>query len=703
MEDFLLLKNLATNEVERGYPWDFKHPGYPDISKSEWATRINDISFDWCFFSTVQGRNPSIRVSLKGDNPAQKILAIVVEYDRKFTDEQIADIEVRWNAAYKPNKIGTTKSGGVRILWLLEAPVIINGNDHFERFMKKIGGSLNFETLLPAFDKKAYSANMFWEACDVWVDIHDTPLNSNFLEFIRATTMDVQKDFVDEAEIPFDVLEEEMNRRWPGRWVGNFEAGVRGCRFWDDQTWDQGSPNPVLVTEKGCINFSSRSREGFWSWADIFGTRWVESFQHEKFGKVVREWYFDGRNYYRLIKDGTTWVPVSAATAQRHLQVDYNLDGKTKKNDSSEVAKVMTMIEKTKFVDGAVPFVNNPDKVVTFNGNTYLNTARCVCLDPAVGSFTPDDFWFIADIIDCLFRADIQIRTYCAWLQRFYVSHYLGKPEMGQVVIIAGERGGGKTLLTNKIIAGLVGGIANCKNFLMDGGTFSEELVSSPLWSLDDEDGAGDARTRAKMTAQIKKLSSSGLVKYNKKYGTVADIPWLGRLVMACNLDDQSLASLMPNVNMSVRDKLLAFRVYSGMKFPNSKEKTEQLIAEQLPMFARWLMDEDFSDICNDHRFGVDAYIHPELELAATQNSEAFGFQEVVDMFRAGMKKDEWVGTASGFWDELLQLEYDRLLGNRLNNTQIGRLLTGLIQTGYPYVSQSKAADRREFKIRKTS
>tara|TARA_R100000951_G_scaffold41798_4_gene35290 strand:+ start:12314 stop:14212 length:1899 start_codon:yes stop_codon:yes gene_type:complete len=628
------------------------------------------------------------------------MLAIVVEYDRKITEDQLDDLEKRWNPKYKPNKLGFTKSEGVRLLWLISNSLLINGNGHFERAMKFLSEHLGFETLLPSFDKACYRAHMFWEACDIWVDIHDEPLSENFIEFVHSSTLDVKKDLSDELDLPLEDVEKEINARWPGRWLGNFEENSRGCRFWDDNTWDQGTPNSVLVTTKGCINYSERGGQGFWSWSDIFGARFVKTYQAEKFGGVVKDWHFDSKNYYRLMNDGTIWVPFNAQATQRHLQVDYKLDGKAKKEEQSEVAQVMTLIEKSKYVDGMVPFCNNHDRIVKFNGNIYLNSARSSCVDPHPTPCTVEDWPFICSIIESLFKKDsIQFRLIQAHTQRFYGSHYRGKPEMGQVVILAGERGGGKTLYTNKIIGGLLGGVANCKSYLMDGSSFTSDLVAYPVWVMDDEDGAGDFRSRSKLTAQIKKVASSGLIKYNKKYGTTADVPWHGRCNICCNIDDQSLASMLPNLAMSVRDKLIACRVYSGMKFPNTKEETERRIQKELPYYARWLLDQDFSDVCNDHRFGVDAYIHPELEVSALQNSETFGFQEVIEMFRETIKKSHWQGTASQLWDALLKLEYDRLLGNRLNNTQIGRMTLGLIQQGYPGLSQIQKKGRREFRI----
>lgn len=627
------------------------------------------------------------------------MLGLVTEYDKKFSDKQLGEIEDRWNPKYRPNRLGTTFSGGARLYWKFPRPVIINGDDHYKRIMRVLDEYIGFSGLLPFMDKGIFKSNLYYEACDLWVDIHDDPLSENLLEFVEGRAKDEHKDFKDLPTIDLQVVYKEVESRWPGRWDGDFELNARGCRFWDDDTWDQGTPNSAIVLEKGMYNHSERGGAGLHSWSEIFGERWLDSVMAEKFGSVCKDFFFDGRNYYRDMNDGTQWVPFNAQAVQRHLKVDYGLDGKTKLNEESEVSKVMTLIEKNKFVDGVVPFCNNPEKVVYVNGLKYLNNGKCTCVDPAEEYVTEEDFPFILEYLEKLFVSEKQFMTILAWMKRFYMSHYSGTPEMGQVLILAGPAKCGKTLFMLKILGGLVGSVANAKSWLMDGNQFNAELVSCALWTCDDEDGVGDYRSRSKLAAQLKKVASSVMVKYNQKYGSTADIPWYGRLGIACNLDDQSLLSMLPNLSQSIRDKLIACKVADGMNFPNSRHETEATITHELPRFARFLMDLNVDDYMTDSRFGVTEYMHPDLAVAAEQNSEGYGFQEVIDAFKSSNSNKPWAGTATQLHQELAGLELDKLLGVRINNTQIGRNLMGLIQTGYPGISVHTSNHRREFRI----
>ena len=36
-------------------------------------------------------------------------------------------------------------------------------------------------------------------------------------------------------DIPLSIIAEEVQRRFPGRWQGEFTIGARGVRFWDAQ------------------------------------------------------------------------------------------------------------------------------------------------------------------------------------------------------------------------------------------------------------------------------------------------------------------------------------------------------------------------------------------------------------------------------------------------------------------------------------
>ena len=698
-----MIPNLVTVEVESGLPWDFDHPGFdPKISKAKWAKIRLDPELEHCFISGIVGANPTIRVGK--DNPAKLMRCLILDYDREFTDDEIERMEGRWSASHRPNIIYKTRNGGLRIIWLFEEgfELIINSEPHFRKLMEEFDKHLNFSNLMPNMDKKVYSSSMYWEAGVEYIDLEHPPLKASFCQYVHSQSMDITKDFANEGPlIPMEDLEAEITKRWPGRWTGLFEVGSKGCRFWDD-SWNEPTTDTVNILDQGVYNFSTnKGYEGFQSWESIFGSNFVNAYKAEKIGDAILHWYFDGKSFWTLMEDGTKWVPFTIMAVSRHLRVDYGLDSKTKKDTISELDAALTLIEKTKFVDGIVPFVNNPDRVVKINGKTYLNSVKPNCVDPVECDVTPEDFSFIWAYLSHLVGQK-QLPKLLAWMARAYITHYHGDPQLGQALILAGPAATGKTLFSSKIMGGLLGSVANGKSVLLEGSSFTSTIMEAAVIMLDDEDGAGDYRSKAKRAAVLKKMTASALMSYNKKHGAQAEIPWYGRLIVTCNDDDQSLNAMMPDLNSTIKDKLLALKVFPGFEFPNGDGETDAKIAKELPYFAKYLMQIGYER--EDHRFGTKGWIHPDLEAATVQNSDSYGFREAVEIWRDLYKKSftenipqHWEGTAAQFWVEIEQQR--DAVGKSVTNTQIGRMLVALIQQGIPFITKVTTNGERLFRI----
>src|SRR5262249_20345360 len=97
------------------------------------------------------------------------------------------------------------------------------------------------------------------------------------------------------AQIPMAVIEEEMRKRFPGRWQGEFKLDALGVRFWDS-TAD--NPTGCQVKPDGMLCFTGMV--GFMSWAAIFGAKWVDAQSALNLGQIAGDTYFDGRSFFQI-------------------------------------------------------------------------------------------------------------------------------------------------------------------------------------------------------------------------------------------------------------------------------------------------------------------------------------------------------------------------------------------------------------------
>lgn len=616
-------------------------------------------------------------------------VGLVVDYDgyKATVEEALGMAEKRWNARYKPGLLSSTFSGYTRAVWLFEKPVLFTGWAHYERFVKKLEKHLKFQGMLPGFDDKSLDPSLYYEAGTNWTDVPGADfVPETLLYSLASETMNPEKDFADGVEIPFPEIEKEMDRRgWRNRWAGDVAENIRGCRFWDDDTYDQGTSNSVVLFKNGVFDHSSRVCQGFQPWSEVFGKTFTDGYLQETFGGVIQDFYYASARDKYFYRHPTGWLETTAAKALSILHHDHGILAKKDKEGNSPADTFLHRVFKERSIVGAVAVPNTSSEIIDLPAGRYLNTGKATCLQPAQDG-DPDKWPFICRLIEGLFREEKQVEYILAWLKRFYQSHLNLKPLWGQAVIMAGDHGGGKSLFMNGVVGGLVGAGERAKEFLRGESRFSAELISSPLWVMDDEDGEGSYRARAAISAKVKDVVASGKAPYRQKFGVEVSVPWSGRVMIACNLDDDSLRAVLPNIEHdAVRDKLLAFRTYSDMVFPTAADQgwIMKTLEEELPHFARFLLDyQPDANVMGQDRFGVSTYVHPELESHSRDISPKAALAEVIARMAEVIRsrnETTWFGTSSTFVEALRDFGLADILDKGLTSVTLGRYLSGFV------------------------
>lgn len=690
---FFTIPNLSAGQVERRDPSTYPHPGYHTKDKRvyrKWCTQPDTAHL---FYNFSEGLNPHLRVT--AENPPQFLHGIIADYDAALPDDPFPEVLERVKSSYAPAWGTRTFSGGARLIWLFEKPMPVHTAAILKRALAKAAQTLSLNALLPGLDEKAaLDPCRYFELGTKWQDLGGEPIPASTVwRWVEASTR--QKDFKRAGvAIPMLEVQQEVDRRFPGRWSGPFEPGARGVRFWDANA----DALSVIVRDTGCQCFTGD--RPFLSWADIFGRDFVERFQERKIGGAIEGLYFDGRHYWRQLPD-RAWQAMNSTTVARHLKVEYSLDPVPAHGEAaSELDRVLHEIEEKKAVSGALPFVHHKDTVIRINGRTYLNIATTRCLEPAPGPQPwGKAFPFIASYLERLLEPEPR-EIFLSWLHRFYRSAYEGRLLKGQAVFLAGPVGVGKTLLSERVVAPLVGGKQEATDFLLGGSSFNKELFEYALWTIDDDPVSGDPKAHLRFSNLVKKVAANHTFNYHAKFRDQLTVPWNGRIFVTCNDDPESIR-ILPDLDVSIKDKLILLKAGADAHrdFPGN---VADLIARELPFFARYLLEYEIPENClGNSRFGVRSYLDTQLEETARHSSATYSFAEILDLWREEYfthkkDEDEWTGHVPRLFGEMQESEFIKPLVRDMNPITLGRRLSAMLTHGYEWLQTKRIGRTRK-------
>ena len=222
--------------------------------------------------------------------------------------------------------------------------------------------------------------------------------------------------------------------------------------------------------------------------------------------------------------------------------------------------------------------------------------------------------------------------------------------------------------MSNKIIAALVGGFADASDYLSGGTKFNKDLGRAACWVIDDTVSAASFQDQRKATELIKRGVANPKIQFMAKYADAVTLPWAGRIILSLN-DDPNSMSVLPTMDSSNRDKIMAFKVaQAAFKFP-PKQELEATIDEELPAFAKFLIDwKPPQGVIDDDRFGVKSFIDRSISYAAYDNSSRSQVAELIDYFAKACREQnsemaQWRGTITEFQVALHTYNNGRSLG----------------------------------------
>lgn len=662
-QDAHLAQNPATLPIQPLPEWE---------NKAQFKAWCGESSTEHVFYSLIEGDVPSQRVSQ--DNPPRLVHGVVADYDAKVDWTNFpAVVQTVFNSP--PTTITRTFSGYCRLIWRFEEPIQVVPAI-FSSFMEEVASSLRLRQALPGFDEASLRPNQYFELGTNWQELGNVvPAKVIRTCLFRATAATPPES--GDLHLPMEVVAKEVETRWPGRWPGNFEVGARGPLFW---VADGITREGCQVCPDGMLCFSDRASKGFLTWREILSSRFVDQYVEQKADTLLSQFWFNGKAYYTLNRGEGPPVVIP----MEQLRLKLRALGFTKKakkgKELSELEQAVLTITEEGRVDDVTPVIFSKERVVKYAGRTLLNTSNLRPVQPS-GTEWP----FLQDWLGQLFGGNgAALDHFYAWLKRFYEAVLYHKESQGQALILAGPVGRGKSLLSNKVIGGLVGGFADASKYLSGGTTFNKALTYVPLWVVDDTVSSTSYSEQRKATEIIKRTVANPRLEAHPKFGDETAVPWTGRIILSLNMDAHSL-SVIPTLDSSNRDKLIALLVAESATdvFPDNGA-LQDTIEQELPGLARWLLDwTPPAYTLAGSRFGVFPYIDEAIASAAYDNSPRAVIVELVEYFAQkartmNLNKADWHGTLTEFVAQLQDFNNGRNIGMSGNFELVRRGMMGL-------------------------
>lgn len=676
------IKNLRdTKCFKTSNPSTLKKSKPKFTSKANFRVWCADSKTDHIFYSMVEGSAPSKRIST--DNPPNKIYGVIADYDAPVNWAEVDAII----AAKCPNHIPTwrseTQSGYIRLVWEFEKGIPI-APEMFDTFIKCLKNIIKPDRILAGFDSSSLRSSQYFELGANWVNMGGV-VSCSTVQTALTKAAASKPPITSDTAIPLEVVAAEVNKRFPNRWIGDFEVGGRGPLFWiDDGIHREG----CQIADDGMICYSDRAGKGFISWREIFGAKFVSDYEEVKMGTLLDEYWFNGRAFFKLLYKSAVTIPKEQLILELR-QTGFSI--KPKKGQAlTEVEAAILTISNHNRIDEIAPVIFSKNRVVSYNSQRILNNANLTPVEPDEDG-DPAQWPFIHEWLGQLFKNSSSTPTlnyFYAWMQRFYGAVLEQKMSQGQALILVGATSKGKSLLSNRVIAGLVGGYADASDYLSGQTKFNKDLGRVAAWVIDDTTSAASFQDQRRATELIKRAVANPRVEYQAKYADSLSVPWAGRVILSLNMDANSL-SVIPALDSSNRDKLMALRVRDEARssFP-SNSTVETTIRQELPHFGKWLLEWDPpQEVMVGGRFGVTSFIDESVASAAYDNSSRSSIAELVEFFCKRCREHnttipEWNGTLTEFQVLLHEFNNGRSVGMSNNLEFVRRGMASLEEAG---------------------
>ncbi len=328
--------------------------------------------------------------------------------------------------------------------------------------------------------------------------------------------------------------------------------------------------------------------------------------------------YFDGGTYWRMERDGR-FGRLTRTDALLHLKMQGHSARAPKGVEVSPLDRALHEVQRQNRVTYAAPFCGRQAGLYQENGHAILATDSPTVIPAGEGDHAPLENFFRH-----LFglgqdpHAHTQFETFVGWLQR--TRRALANPGQhlpGQALFLIGPAACGKTL-AQTLITYLAGGrSADPSGWVFKDSDFNDGLWGAEILTLSDANVEDVAGARRKLRDRLKQLVANDLAPCHRKHRGEISLRPIWRVVVSANPDADS-ASVIPNLDESIADKVIYLRCYAPtVPFPTATPEGAASFMRSLkdaaPAFLSGVEAFEVPAELVGPRFGVREFHHPHV------------------------------------------------------------------------------------------
>ena len=169
------LENLTSQTVKETTPEEINTYQRPEelIEKEEYRRWCKSPETKHCFYSTIEGEHPGLRVSK--ENPPTKIHGLIADFDAEITDALLEQSLSTCPKDGRPTHVSKSFSGGAHYVWQFEEPLNYGSAEHYKAFVAVFIKNFCLKQVLPGLDYKALKDPIsYYEAGEEWQQTGET-------------------------------------------------------------------------------------------------------------------------------------------------------------------------------------------------------------------------------------------------------------------------------------------------------------------------------------------------------------------------------------------------------------------------------------------------------------------------------------------------------------------------------------------------
>lgn len=365
------------------------------------------------------------------------------------------------------------------------------------------------------------------------------------------------------------------------------------------------------------------------------------------------------------VKGEGYWVELTpgrfVSMRQGDLKLHLRRGGLSKENHDqsglNELERAIAVCQIERAIDYAAPLAGHKPGIVTSSSGKKLLVTHAVKLPPAKrGSHAR-----LMDFIESLFADEehggMQKDVALAWLKCARESFLAGDFRPGQMLVLAGESGCGKSLFQHLVTEWLGGRVGLPYRYMNAETSFNADLASAEHLMLEDKGAASfDVRARRKFGEAVKDFVVCSLMSVHDKGIKAEVVPTFRRVSMSINRESENLMA-HPPMDPSIEDKTILLSCSHASVDPD-RAKTWRVLSSELPALAYYLERWKLPENMRDTRYGVKAWHHPALLEALTNLSDEMRLLSIIDQVlfveSPVMVKVPWEGTSEELESKLV-------------------------------------------------